>query len=70
MHEHQYAFQKGKSTDSAISRTITELERGTLQNDYVIAVFMDIKGAFDNISYDAQIKAMEKHNVPHNSHYT
>ena len=64
MHEHQYAFQKGKSTDSAISRTITELERGTLQNDYVIAVFMDIKGAFDNLSYDAQIKAMEKHNVP------
>merc|ERR1712117_748844 len=59
MHENQFAFQKGKSTDSAISRTVTELERGTLQDDYALAVFLDIKGAFDNLSYDAQIKAME-----------
>ena len=64
MHEQQYAFQKGKSTDVAISRTVTELERGTMQYDYIVAVFLDIKGAFDNLSYDAQIKAMENHNVP------
>ena len=64
MHQHQYAFQKGKSTDDAISRAVTSLERGIMQNDYVIGVFLDIKGAFDNLSHEAQIQGMERHNVP------
>ena len=35
-----------------------------MQDDYVIGVFLDIKGAFDNISHEAQVRAMEDNNVP------
>ena len=44
MHEHQFAFQTGKSTDGAISRTVTELDRGTLLYCCILLYFWTSRG--------------------------
>ena len=44
--------------DSAISELVNELERGYYQKGYTMAVFTDIEGAFDNLSFDAYMSAV------------
>ena len=63
-HKKQFAFQKGRGTDDALSHTINAIEKGLLRGQYVIAVFLDIQGAFDNIHPDAINKAMKDSNIP------
>merc|ERR1712095_249786 len=64
LHKKQYAFQKGKGTDDALSHTVNAIEKGLLRKQYVIAVFLDIQGAFDNIQPDAINKAMKDSGIP------
>ena len=63
-HKKQFAFQKNKGTDDALSHTVNSIEKGLLRHQYVIAVFMDIQGAFDNIHPDAINKAMKDSGIP------
>ncbi len=35
-----------------------------IQNKFVLGVFLDIQGAFDNVSVDAVIKGMQDKNFP------
>ena len=64
LHKKQFAFQKGKGTDDALSQTINAIEKGLLRGQYVIAVFLDIQGAFDNIHPDAINQAMKDSGIP------
>ena len=48
----QYGFRSGYSTETVISKTIDKIESGILRNNFVLAVFFDIEGAFDNIQFD------------------
>ena len=45
----QHGFQRGKCTESAISKTTNYLEKHTEAGQHCLAVFLDIKGAFDTI---------------------
>ena len=64
LHSNQYAFQKGRSTEHALSRTVDYIEKHmAIKENFVVGVFMDIRGAFDTISTDAIKDAMEKHNL-------
>ena len=45
----QHGFQRGKCTDSAISKTVTYIEQSLDKNKQCLASFLDIKGAFDTI---------------------
>ena len=45
----QHGFQRGKCTDSAISKTVNYIEQSLDKNKQCLAVFLDIKGAFDTI---------------------
>jgi hypothetical protein len=47
MHANQYAFRKGRSTESAISDTVDYLESKVLRGGFAIGVFLDIEGAFN-----------------------
>jgi hypothetical protein len=69
----QHAFQTGHSCESALHNSIKVLEdkigktfkmnNRTIRGK-VLAVFIDYKGAFDNVTYEAVDEALEKANVP------
>ena len=45
----QHGFQRGKCTDSAISKTVNFIEQSLDKNKQCLALFLDLKGAFDTI---------------------
>ena len=53
LHKNQFGGIAGKSTDHALSQVVNTIEHGIGQGKYVCGVFLDIKGAFDNIKYTA-----------------
>jgi hypothetical protein len=50
----------------ALSATVDAIEKAYLRGDFVIAVFLDIKGAFDCIKPSAIIAALRRQGVPDN----
>jgi hypothetical protein len=63
MHEYQFGFVKGRSTEHALSATVNEIEKGLHEKEFFVATLLDIKGAFDNINPSAIIKVMKKQGV-------
>ena len=63
MNRRQHAFRKGSSCDSALSAMADRIERHILNNEYALGVFLDIAGAFDNLSFQAAISGMERAGV-------
>ena len=63
LHRRQYAFRKGFSTEKAMSDALNIIEKGFYNKQYTVGVFLDIKGAFDNISTKAIINSLEKKGV-------
>jgi hypothetical protein len=63
MHEDQFGFVKGRSTEHALLATVNEIEKGLHEKEFVVVTLLDIKGAFDNIKPSAIIKAMKKQGV-------
>ena len=55
LNRRQHAFQLGKSCDTALSETIDYIEKGIERKQYVLGVFLDIKGAFDNVNPDLSL---------------
>ncbi len=55
----QHAFRKGSSCDSALSDMVDGIESSILRNQYALGIFLDIKGAFDNLNVDSSIQGME-----------
>ena len=49
VHKQQHGFRTGRCTESAISGTIYFIEQQKLNNKTCLTLFLDIKGAFDNI---------------------
>ena len=64
MHDHQFAFRKGRNTEQALSMTIDRIEKGLSNKEFGLVVLMDIRGAFDNIKTESIIAAMNKYGVP------
>jgi ribonuclease HI len=65
LHNNQHAFRQGRNTESALSFTIDYIEKSILRKQYALAVFLDIEGAFDNISLEAMENGMRDHDIPH-----
>ena len=63
-HPNQHAFRKGHSTDTALSEAVQRIEKAFKNKNYYLAVFLDIEGAFDNITNEAIIQGMKSHNIP------
>ncbi len=61
---YQHAFRRGYSTDSALSTMVEYAESAIIQNKFALGVFLDIQGAFDNVSIFAVIKGMQDKNFP------
>jgi retron-type reverse transcriptase len=63
MHESQYSFRKGKSTDQALSKAMNIIKKGLNQGEYVLGVFCDISGAFDNVLHSSITSAMSRRGI-------
>ena len=53
LHKNQYGFRKARSTDSALTSFVGRIEYALLNNEYALAVFLDIQGAYDNLTNGA-----------------
>ena len=62
--KNQHAFRKNHSCDIALSRVVNEIEKSILNNHYSLGIFLDIQGAFDNITNKAIEASMIKHGFP------
>ena len=63
IHKSQHAFQQGKSTETALHEIVSLAEDALTKKEYVVVTFMDIAGAFDNISFDAINESVSKLNI-------
>ena len=55
----QHAYMKGKSTETALHEVVSYIEKSMMCKDYVLAAFLDIEGAFNNVQSDSIKKALE-----------
>ena len=53
LNKKQYGFRKGCSTEAALHKIVHTIERRIKKKEYVLGTFLDIEGAFDNISFNA-----------------
>ena len=56
----QFGFSRGQSTISALHRFIAKIEDTLSGGKMALGTFLDIEGAFDNISFSAIEKALNK----------
>ena len=64
LHKYQFAFKRGVSTETALSRVVDFLEGGIYRGLHALAIFFDIESAFDSISVEAIINQMEARGFP------
>ena len=53
----------GRSCDLALSQAIDCIESAIHQKEYALSLFLDIKGAFDNLKQDAALQAMRDRKI-------
>jgi hypothetical protein len=62
-HPNQHAFQKGHCTENALSQMADTIECGILRGESALVVFLDIKGAFNNLTSSTIANGMKKHDI-------
>jgi hypothetical protein len=60
----QHAFRKNKGTDTALSEAVDKIEARMLRKEYTLGVFLDIAGAFNNLSFESAIRSMRDRKFP------
>ncbi len=60
LHRKQHAYQAGKSCMSALNDLVSRAEDALDCKEIALCAFLDIEGAFDNISHDAIIRAAKE----------
>ncbi|GBM88565.1 Putative protein in type-1 retrotransposable element R1DM [Araneus ventricosus] len=66
LNQNQHGFRTGKSVDTAISSLLKRIHQGRREKNHVLALSLDIKGAFDNILHQAIVNNLSKAEVPSN----
>lgn len=64
LHPCQYGFRKGKSTIDACLRVKTEAQHSLSEGKVMIAISLDISNAFNSLSWEAIMKAVERQRLP------
>jgi hypothetical protein len=57
LHQYQYAYRAGVSTETVLLQVVSRLERSLTNKEVALGAFLDIEGAFDNTSFNAITKA-------------
>ena len=56
----QFGFKKGTSTETSLHKVIYKIEKTIAKKGYVLGTFLDIEGAFDNVSFKAISEAIDQ----------
>ena len=59
----QHAYCKGKSTETALHTIVRCIEDSISIEEYTLAAFIDIEGAFNNVTSEAIVEALSSKNV-------
>ena len=57
--QNQYGFRAGRSTHEAIHHLVSRIESKLAEGEYALGYFLDIQGAFDNVSIEAILRALD-----------
>ena len=63
LNKKQFGFRKGYSTEAALHKIVHKIEKKIAKKGYVLGTFLDIEGAFDNVSFEAIYKALQKTDI-------
>jgi hypothetical protein len=63
LHRYQFAYQPGKSTETAQHHVITCIEEAVENREVTLGAFLDIEGAFDSTSHSIIIEAAKRHGL-------
>lgn len=65
LNPNQFAYQSGKSTDTALHSLVAHINKNTLtiKKNSLISLFIDVQGAFDNTAYPVIKKSAEDKNI-------
>jgi hypothetical protein len=59
LHQNQYAYRAGMSTETALFQVVKRLEKCLEHKEIALGVFLGIEGAFDNTSFRTIFTAAE-----------
>ena len=62
--KNQHGFRAGKSTESALHQLVTKIEKTIVEGEYALGIFLDIEGAFDNVSFKTITEALNRAQLP------
>ena len=57
LHQNQFAYRAGVSTETALFQVVHRLEKSLKHKEIALGAFLDIEGVFDNTSFSAIITA-------------
>ena len=60
LNKKQFGFRKGYSTEAALHKIVHKIGKRIAKKGYVLGTFLDIEGAFDNVSFEEIYKALQK----------
>jgi hypothetical protein len=63
LHQNQYAYRAGMSTETALFHIVKRLEKSLEHKEIALGAFLDIEGAFDNTSFKTIITAATEHGL-------
>jgi hypothetical protein len=63
LHQYQYAYRAGMSTETALFQVVQRLEKSLEHKEIALGAFLDIDGAFDNTSFKTIITATKEHGL-------
>ncbi|CAK1595289.1 unnamed protein product [Parnassius mnemosyne] len=61
LHDKQYAYSLGKSTESALHQVTTKIEEAIQIKEICLGSFIDIEGAFDRTNFSSIKGALSRH---------
>ena len=59
LNKKQYGFLKGRSTETALHKLVNKIKKAIINSGMALGTFLDIEGAFDNVSFSAIERALD-----------
>src|SRR5262249_11714495 len=63
IHDSQHAYQRGKSTETALLRLLESAPSAIDEGEYALTVFMDVEYAFDKPTLETVKDAFDDHGI-------